>query len=188
MKHCLFALILLLANSMTAELRFYREDLHFTLTESRFVIDGNYFFRNKTDKDLNQILYYPFPQDSLYGVVDTIFCENISRSDSAKVLGWNQKGASLQIAVPTQDTTVIYIHYEQLLKSGKAEYILSTTSTWGKGFEQASYDLIFPKYITIKSISYHPDELIETETDYKLIWQKENFLPIENFIVEFEKK
>jgi hypothetical protein len=171
---------------LRAELRFYREDLHFTLTDSTFSVDGNYFLRNDSEKDLKQFLFYPFPQDSLYGLVDTVFCENVSRPDSAKVVRWNQNGASLQITIPAQDTTVMRIYYNHKLKGGKAEYILETTAAWGKGFEQAYYDLTFPKTITVKSISYMPDELIETETHYKLIWIKKDFLPMENFVVEIE--
>ncbi|MCF7793151.1 MAG: hypothetical protein K9N09_11365 [Candidatus Cloacimonetes bacterium] len=184
-KLCLFTLIFLIV-TLKAELRFYREDLHFTLSESTFTVDGLYFFRNESEKDLKQLLFYPFPQDSLYGKVDTIFCKNTSRSDSAKVLRWNQMGASLQISIPAGDTTVIRIFYNHKLKGGKAEYILETTAAWGKGFEQAYYDLILPKTITLKTISYIPDDLIETDTHYKLIWRKKDFLPLKNFIIEFE--
>ena len=178
--------LLLVSLSLNAELRFYREDLHFTLSDSAFSVDGLYFLRNDSEKDLKQMLFYPFPQDSLYGLVDTIFCENVSRPDSANVVRWNQKGASLQITIPAQDTTVMRIYYNQKLSGGKAEYILETTATWGKGFEQAYYDLTFPKSIKIKSLSYLPDDLIETETHYKLIWIKKDFLPLENFVVKFE--
>lgn len=172
---------------LVAELRFYREDLHFTLSDSIFSVDGLYFLRNDSEKELKQFLFYPFPQDSLYGLVDTVFCQNASRLDSARVVRWNQKGASLQITIPAQDTTVMRIYYNHKLKGGKAEYILETTAAWGKGFEQAYYYLTFPKYIKIKSLSYIPDELEETDTHYTLIWMKKDFLPLKNFVVEFEK-
>ncbi len=90
------------------------------------------------------------------------------------------------VIIPAQDTTVAHIGYQQKLIGGKAEYILETTSFWGRGFEQAYYDLTFPKTITIDSLSYLPDDLEETETSYKLIWKKKDFLPFKNFIVEFK--
>lgn len=185
MKKLIIFLIVITSLKLSAELRFYREDLHFTLSDSAFFVDGLYFLRNDSEKDLTQMLFYPFPQDSLYGLVDTIFCENVSRPDSAKVLRWNQKGASLQVTIPAQDTTVMRVYYNHNLKGGKAEYILETTAAWGKGFEQAYYDLSFPKYIKIKAITYQPDDLSETDTHYKLIWLKKNFLPLKNFVVEF---
>lgn len=169
-----------------AELRFYREDLHFVLTDSTFFVDGLYFLRNTSDKTYYQRLFYPFPQDSLYGKVDAVFCENISRSDSSRVIQWNQRGAHLLVIIPAQDTTVARIGYKQNLKNGKAEYILETTSFWGRGFEQAYYDLTFTKTIKIDSLSYLPDDLEETETSYKLIWMKKDFLPLQNFIVVFK--
>jgi hypothetical protein len=174
------------ALQLNAELRFYREDLHFTLTDSTFSVDGLYFLRNDSAKELKQFLFYPFPQDSLYGLVDTVFCENASRPDSARVVRWNQNGASLQITIPAQDTTVMRIGYTHNMNNGKAEYILETTAAWGKGFEQAYYDLTFPKTIKIQSLSYMPDDLEETDTHYKLIWIKKNFMPLKNFVVEFE--
>ena len=187
MKRSVLILIcILLSFQLYGELRFYREDLHFTLTDSTFSIDGLYFLRNSSGQIYYQRLFYPFPQDSLYGKVDTVFCENISRSDSSRVIQWDQKGAHLLVIIPTQDTTVARIGYQQKLMGGKAEYILETTSFWGRGFEQAYYDLTFPKTITIDSLSYLPDELEETETFYKLIWIKKDFLPLKNFIVEFK--
>jgi hypothetical protein len=90
------------------------------------------------------------------------------------------------VIIPARDTTVARIGYQQKLMGGKAEYILETTSLWGRGFEQAYYDLTFPKTITVDSLSYLPDELEETETSYKLIWIKKDFLPLKNFIVEFK--
>jgi hypothetical protein len=90
------------------------------------------------------------------------------------------------VIIPAQDTTIARIVYEQKLNGNKAEYILETTIFWEKGFEQAYYDLTFPKTITIDSLSYLPDELVETETFYKLIWKKKDFLPLKNFIVKFK--
>ncbi|RLC50204.1 MAG: hypothetical protein DRI23_07575 [Candidatus Cloacimonadota bacterium] len=187
-KTILLIISFVLIKSLFAELRFYREDINFTLTDSTFTVDGLYFLRNDSDKDLKQALIYPFPQDSLYGLVDTIFCENMSRPDSAGVVRWNQRNATLQTSIPAHDSTVIRIYYSHTLLGGKAEYILETTSAWGKGFEQAYYDLTFPKTITIDSLSYMPDELEETETHYKLIWNKKDFMPLKNFVVEFDVK
>jgi hypothetical protein len=102
------------------------------------------------------------------------------------VIQWDQKGAHLLVIIPTQDTTVAHIGYQQKLLGRKAEYILETTSFWGRGFEQAYYDLTFPKTITIDSLSYLPDELEETDSFYKLIWMMKDFLPLKNFIVEFK--
>ena len=184
-KSVLILVCILFSFQLWAELRFYREDLHFTLTDSCFSVDGLYFLRNSSAQTYFRRLFYPFPQDSLYGDVDSVFCESISRPNSSRVIQWNQRGAHLLVIIPAQDTTVARIGYKQNLKDGKAEYILETTSFWGRGFEQAYYDLTFPKSITIDSLSYLPDDLEETETTYKLIWMKKDFLPLKNFIVEF---
>lgn len=186
-RYILIVIYLLSTLQLFGELRFYREDLHFTLTDSTFSVDGLYFLRNSSQQTYLQRLFYPFPQDSLYGKVDTIFCENISRSDSSRVIQWDKNGAHLLVIIPAQDTTIVRICYKQKLMGNKAEYILETTVFWEKGFEQAYYDLTFPKTITIDSLSYLPDELEETETSYKLIWEKKDFLPLKNFVVKFKQ-
>ena len=187
MKRSVLILIcIILPFLLIGELRFYKEDLHFTLTDSTFSVDGLYFLHNSSEQTYHQRLFYPFPQDSLYGKVNNVFCESISRSDSSSVIHWNQNGAHLMVIIPAQDTTIARIVYEQKLNGNKAEYILETTIFWEKGFEQAYYDLPFPKTITIDSLSYLPDELVETETFYKLIWKKKDFLPLKNFIVKFK--
>jgi hypothetical protein len=186
MKRLIVIVVLMGTLHAGAQLRFYREDLHFSLTDSTFRVDGSYFLRNESEQPMQQILYYPFPQDSLYGVIDTVGCRNLSRPDSARVLQCNTDGATLQVTIPAQDTTELRIWYTHRIKGGKAEYILTSTASWGRGFEQASYDLTFDKSIKIVSISYIPDDLEETETAYRLIWLKKDFMPMENFVVEFQ--
>ena len=186
-RYVLIITYIILPFLLSGELRFYREDLHFTLTDSTFSVDGLYFLRNLSEQTYHQRLFYPFPQDNLYGEVIDVSCESISRSDSSKVIQWDKNGAHLLVIIPAQDTSIVRICYKQKLMGNKAEYILETTVFWEKGFEQAYYDLTFPKTITIDSLSYLPDELEETETSYKLIWEKKNFLPIKNFIVKFKQ-
>lgn len=186
-KFALFIIFLFLSYKAFGELRFYREDLHFNLSDSTFTVNGLYYLRNTSSDIYHQRLFYPFPQDSLYGNVDKVICKNTTRLDSTRILKWDQRGAHLLVIIPAQDSTIVRIGYEQRIMGGTAEYILTTTNYWGRGFQQANYQLTLPKYLSLDSLSYIPDKLQETETTYKLIWQLSNFLPQKNFIIKFSK-
>ena len=170
------------------DLQFFREDLSFEIKEYHFYVDGLYYFRNTSNKELKQRLIYPFPQDSVYGKVDSLFVINVIDSTITINLQYGDKGASFTIQIDPDSIAVYRICYRQELKDKKAEYILTTTQTWSRPFEQVNYKLIFPKRLKLDSLSYMPDSLREESNRYIFFWHKENFMPDRNFEIRFSKK
>ena len=101
---------------------------------------------------------------------------------------YGDKGASFTIQIEPDSTAVYRICYRQELKGEKAEYILTTTQTWGRPFEQVNYTLTFPRELSLDSLSYIPDSLREESNRYIFFWYKENFMPDRNFEIHFSKK
>jgi hypothetical protein len=101
---------------------------------------------------------------------------------------YGDKGASFTIQIEPDSTAVYRICYRQELKGEKAEYILTTTQTWGRSFEQVKYTLTFPRELQLDSLSYMPDSLREENNKYIFFWYKENFMPNRNFEIHFSKK
>ena len=151
-------------------------------------MDGLYYFRNTNNKEINQRLFYPFPQDKAYGNVDSIFVINLQDSLAAINLQNNLKGSSFTIHINPDTTSIYRIGYRQKLKETKAEYILTTTQTWGIPFEQINYTLEFPKEFSLDSISYMPDSLREESDKYIFFWHKDNFMPDRNFEINYKKQ
>ncbi len=170
------------------DLQFYQEDLNFMIEENYFYVDGLYYFRNINDKELKQRLIYPFPQDSAYGDIDSLFMVNVLDSTITTNIQKRENGASFTIQIDPDSTAVYRIGYRQELKDKKAEYILTTTQTWGRPFEQVNYTLTFPKELSLDSLSYMPDSLREESNKYIFFWYKENFMPDRNFEIYFSKK
>jgi len=170
------------------DLQFYQEDLNFMIEENYFYVDGLYYFRNTSNKELKQRLIYPFPQDSAYGKVDSLFVVNIIDSTITTNIQKRKNGTSFTIQIDPDSTAVYRIGYRQELKDKKAEYILTTTQTWGRPFEQVNYTLTFPKELSLDSLSYMPDSLREESNRYIFFWYKENFMPDRNFEIHFSKK
>ena len=158
------------------------------IEENYFYVNGLYYFRNTSNKELKQRLIYPFPQDSAYGKVDSLFVINVIDSTITTNMQNGEKGASFTIQIDPDSTAIYRIGYRQELKDKKAEYILTTTQTWGRPFEQVNYKLIFPKELKLDSLSYMPDSLRDENNQFIFFWYKDDFMPDRNFEIHFSKK
>ena len=189
MKHVIIFILLLSFQLIQAHnIQFYQEDIDFKIEENYFYVDGLYYFRNLSNKEINRRLFYPFPQDKVYGKVNSVFVINLQDSLMEVNLQNNLKGSSFTIHIEPDTTAIYRIGYRQELKETKAEYILTTTQTWGIPFEQVNYTLEFPKEFSLDSISYMPDSLREESDKYILFWHKENFMPDKNFEINYKKQ
>jgi len=187
-KLSILFILFFITHLFSINLQFFREDLSFEIKEDHFYVDGLYYFRNTNYKELEQRLIYPFPQDPAYGKVDSFFVISIIDSTITSNMQNGDKGASFTIHVESDSTTIYRIGYRQEIKDEKAEYILTTTQTWGRAFEQVNYTLTFPKELQLDSLSYMPDSLREESNRYIFFWYKENFMPDRNFIIYFLKE
>ena len=179
--------ILMIVPLFSQNIVFFREDLNFKLEEDRFYVDGLYYFQNVTDDPIHRTLFYPFPIDSIYGKIDSVFVVNPFKTDENTDLKLRENGASFSINIDPDSSVVYRIGYQQELKENQAEYILTTTQSWGKPFKEVNYSLNFPKYLELDSLSYMPDSLQEKNHRYILFWHKENFMPDRNFFIRFSK-
>ena len=187
-KLTILLILFIITDIFPLDLQFFREDLSFEIIEDHFYVDGLYYFRNKSNKKLKQRLIYPFPQDPAYGKIDSLFVINVIDSTIATNMQYGDKGVSFTIQIDPDSTAVYKIGYRHELKDKKAEYILTTSQTWGRPFEQVNYTLTFPKEFSLDSLSYMPDSLREESNRYIFFWYKENFMPERNFEILFSKK
>ncbi|MFO7897040.1 MAG: hypothetical protein R6U84_08915 [Candidatus Cloacimonadales bacterium] len=188
MKKILFLALLLVLNYLSAqELEFYREDLNFEIRENHFLVKGYYYFRNNSPQLIKRTLFYPFPTSEIYGTIDSLFAFSDSTDSRDVLLSQNEKGALFKIELEANSEAIYHIGYRQELFAQRAEYILTSTSTWGQALQEVNYSLILPKSLQLLSLSYLPDELSEQADFYRLQWHKTDFLPQHDFIVEFRK-
>ncbi len=140
------------------DLSFFQEDIVFEISEnSIFSVSGDYYFRNNSAKHIKQLLFYPFPLDTLYGKIIQIKIEDTLDSTKNPLIRFNQKGASFLVEIPPKGAKIYHIFYQQKIKSNQAEYILLTTHNWKESFEVVNYQLITPETMDIIFFSYEPD-------------------------------
>ncbi|MCK9204951.1 MAG: hypothetical protein M0P58_11030 [Bacteroidales bacterium] len=169
------------------DLRFYREDLTFEIKNGFFKVDGIYNFCNNGNMEVHQVLFYPFPVDSLYGAVDSVNTFDYNTGSTNLILNQTDKGFLFKIGLEPYGTGKYRIAYRQKLLKNKAEYILVTTQKWNIPFENAVYKLIAPVEIRITSASYNPDSARQTNDRTTYYWTKMNFMPDKNMIFYFKQ-
>jgi hypothetical protein len=183
----LFCLFIYPSVVFSQNLQFYREDLTFEIKEGYFYVDGIYNFCNNSDKMIRQVLFYPFPEDSLFGKVDSIKASDVILKSGNIITQSNDKGFYFKVEINPYGVGKYRISYRQKLLRNKAEYILLTTQKWGKPFENSLYKLIIPDTLKITSTSYTPDSTEHVNQKEIFYWNKKDFMPDKNMIFYFKQ-
>jgi hypothetical protein len=178
-----FALHASLLTLHAQDASFYKENITMKIEKDYFYVTGDYFL--KTSGDSSIVLVYPFPDDSLYGEVDTIFVFNVNENKPVEILDRRDYGVVFKINFEENNEVHLLISYRQKLLGNKAEYILETTASWRKPLEQADYQLIIPAEMQIVSFSYQPDHFMNAGDERIFYWSRQHFMPVVNMVFEF---
>ncbi len=175
---CLFGFICLAQN----ELFFEKEDITFDLRDSLFFVRGLYYFNSQSENEF--LLLYPFPKDSIFGKPFDI---QIAYFNLNKVISYElaKDSSSVVFRIVADSLQPIWISYCQQLKSNTARYILNTTNNWQRPLKQVDYKLVTGLDLSIKRFSIEPDKVIQVDNKNIYLWHKENFMPRNDFIIEF---
>ncbi|MBI4930351.1 MAG: hypothetical protein HY841_06290 [Bacteroidetes bacterium] len=183
----LFCLFLFPRIIFSQSLQFYREDLTFEIKNGFFYVDGIYNFCNNGDKEIQQVLFYPFPTDSVYGEVDSIKAVDVNTKSQNIIINKTENGIFLKINLPPYGIGKYKISYRQKLLKNKAEYILVTTQKWSVPFENAIYKLVTPLKMRTTSTSFSPDSTKQINDKAIYYWNKKDFMPDKNMIFYFDR-
>lgn len=165
---------------------FYKEDVIFEMKGDTFYVQGIYFIRSsQPNTSLN--LLYPFQVDSLMNepVIEKAF--DITHNCDLVIQNKSKDFIAFKVNFDSISETLFLIRYYQILKSNQARYILLSTQSWDKPLSQANYKLIIPQKVKIATFSYSPDKEFIKDDEKIYIWQKENFMPDRDFIIQFKK-
>ncbi len=188
MKNLILTSLLLISglSSFSQKIEFFKEDLKFSLNGELFVVDGLYYFRNTTDTEVKQMLFYPFPDVEVYGEI--AFIQITKANDTISQLATQtSKGSLFKVQIPANAEIAFHISYGQKLKSDKAKYIITTTQKWGTPFEQADYRLEIPSSLSITNFSIPPDTRFQKDTLMIYTWKRQDFMPVVDFDFEFRQ-
>lgn len=188
MKITLTLIFLFSAAAYSQQITFIKEDITFRLDENYFKVDGLYWFVNKSDKNVEKLIYYPFATESELDEIDSIEVFNQSRNYKEAVKEITQNGLKYLLKTEEGDTVIYRVGYRQKVISDSVKYILTSTKEWGQALEKAEYKLIVKNKFKIKSFSYKPDQVYTIGDDKIFYWKKNNFLPEDDMIFYFDRK
>ncbi len=183
-----FLLAVFICQNMSAQIPdFYREDLTFILDDSSLTVTGYYYFFNDSEDNEKLDMLYPFPSHDYYGKVSDVYAYIYGNPLKNALLHYNNKAAIINLEVEAETTTMLRIGYTQELTGNKAEYILTSTKSWGQSLKEVNYTLIVPNELKIDSLSYPPDFSNTKSGKTIYYYHKENFMPDREFEVYFKR-
>ena len=183
MKWYLICLILFAVSSLCGQIEFQAEEIDFTIQDSVFIVEGDYYFVNLSNKPINTAIFYPFPDDKSMGEVIEF---SVEESHSIKLIDRSSEGLLIGLTLSANDTLKCEISYRQMILADSIIYILKSTQNWRNSLKSANYTLSVPLEIEIASFSYYPDSFQINGKEQTYYWQKRNFYPDKDFVIEIE--
>lgn len=167
--------------------QFLGEKIEITVYEKYAGVRGQYHFHNKTNQEINRVLFYPFVVNDNLPYPDSIL---VFQVHDEKIIPFKQqhRGILFTITILPESSAVYQVFYLQKTPACKMEYILTTTQRWKEPLNFAEYILKLPRSFFLKNFSLNPFEkkIQEEHQIYRI--GKHNFMPDTNLIVEWERR
>jgi hypothetical protein len=188
-RQLLFFFLFLCSDFVVGQrIEFFKEELVFTLDSSFFSVNGDYFFRNPSNSDLNFRIFYPVSKTSGYSAIDTILIYDVTKPDHPLRVEIKDSVASFSLSFLPFSEKCVKIYYKQHHNGSRARYILLTTQKWQKPLELAKYSLITSKNISISHFSISPDRSEDFGETRLYFWNRQQFMPDRDFVIDFTNK
>jgi hypothetical protein len=174
-------------SSSAQSTRFVREEISISVLGESCIVTGEYHFRNESgDTVANQILY-PFPHLAGLPEPTTIEAEDLSTHSHVGV-SKIAHAALFWISLPPHSERPFRIRYVQPTPSRLMSYILTSTRSWGRPLERATFRLLLPHRYTLTSLSIPADSSWESEEGRTYLLQKACFMPTVNLTFRWKER
>jgi hypothetical protein len=177
------------SDTLKAPVDFFKEQITLKIDDSTCYISGVYYFRNNRDYTGTFPVAFPFYIDSLTLYPDTMAAYFIDNLDTLPIsTRRNIKGglAVLNIPVKSREITCWHLDYKQRIKSSRAVYIITSTASWGKPLEDATYEFIVPANYKNIVTWPEPDTIINQDSYFEYISHKTDFMPRHDMEIKWD--
>jgi hypothetical protein len=161
------------------KISFFEEYIDFDLDSVYFSVNGIYSFFNPMDKEINQLIVFPFAVETLQ--IDSI-CITSLNNLSPITFRRLEKAITFNVKMPPRDTVDVNIFYKQKTAE-KNTYIITSTQSWKQALKRAIYTLTTSLPVNEIEFSYPftSKEIINDKILYR--WEKKEFMPEKEFEV-----
>lgn len=181
----LFLLIFLVINQIFGQsLSFFKESIELFIHEKYCTVTGKYYFKNNSNKPVDQMIYYPFSKSYNISKPDSI---NITDFTNNKTIQYSiyKDGIIFNLNMKPNGKTIYQVVYSQRTPDQKMEYILLTTQEWKKPLEKAEFIVKLAANLNFEYISAKYDHKKITESYTAYFVSRDNYMPDENLVVQW---
>jgi len=163
---------------------FSRERIQIAVADGGIAVRASYVFSNDAPAPQRQVLFYPFPVDSLHPFPDSVDVDCDGRSIPFREQG---SGLAFSVDVPARGEAVLHVFYHQPSADRSACYILTTTSKWNAPLRVARYEITVPDSLELAHVSWPVDDVMTADGVQVHVIDRENFLPDHDLCVEWRR-
>jgi len=173
--------------AFSQKLEFVRERIEIHAGDSLCSLNGRYYFKNNESYAMERTLFYPFAVNDGLPFPDSVFVRDL---ESGALVPFMRSGDGVIFAIniPPQAEKGYDVVYCQRTPQFTIEYLLTTTQKWGKPLERGEYVVHLPVSHKLKYISMNYDTSEEHDGEIVYMICRDNFMPEENLIVQWERE
>ena len=90
------------------------------------------------------------------------------------------------VQIPEKQSTRLFVRYLQPVPGNSFTYLLTTTGTWQRPLETATYTVIIPQTTRLTSLSLDYDRVCDKEGQWIYVIEKSGFMPENEFTFTWE--
>jgi hypothetical protein len=164
---------------------FVGEEVTITLGPERARVTGVYRFHNPGDKPQTLKLRYPFARGPELGEPENI---SVRDGDGADVpFSWKRHHLAFEVIIPPQTEAEVLVAYEQRCLGCEFTYILTSTRSWRRPIEEATFAVEVPPQLAPLEGSYQLEEVASSEGGVRYELRREDFYPDVDLTLRWER-
>jgi hypothetical protein len=169
------------------QVEFASEEIELRVADSSCAVQGWYWFKNKSPRGTEIVLFYPFVVNERLAYPDTVA---VAEGGSNRPIRFSptKDGVYFSITVRAFATALYKVLYVQRTTTQSMEYLLRTTAKWKKPLEYGLYRVRVPEKYVLTGSTLLFSHMYKQNGEWIYEACKEEFMPSEDFIVRWQRR
>jgi hypothetical protein len=179
--------VLYIQNAFGRQIEFASEEIELTVADSSCAVRGWYWFKNKSPRAAEIVLFYPFVVNERLPYPETI---DVTEGGSNRRVRFTKTkdGIYFSISVRAFATALYKVFYLQRTLKQSMEYLLRTTAEWKKPLEYGLYRVRVPEQYVLTSSTMLFSQKYKQNGEWIYEACEEQFMPSKDFIIQWQRR
>jgi len=177
-------------DALKKPVEFFAEEITLSVDDSSATIEGVYRFRNRTSKQGEYPVVFPFHVDSASTYPDLIEAATLGPNARPIQVRRNEDRGAAILRVPLMPDTITSwrLRYKQRISGRSARYILTSTQAWGQPLDEATYCIIVPAEFENVKVWPEQDSMAFVGDKVEYWAHEKSFMPDKDMLVTWTLK